>query len=87
MGEEEMDILESICGLHRHPNAAQTIRSKRYSCCMDEQSPAVETTQSPVETSVNTKNIAARLSAFSSKAKDELECWLIHQTTSLTGKN
>jgi len=39
MGEEEMDILESICGLHRHQNAAQTVRSKRNSYCMDEQIP------------------------------------------------
>lgn len=39
MGEEETGILESICGLHRHQNAAQTVRSKRYSCCMDEQIP------------------------------------------------
>ena len=39
MGEEGTDILESICGLHRHQNATQTVRSKRYSCCMDEQIP------------------------------------------------
>lgn len=36
MGKEEADILESICGLRRHQNAAQTVRSKRFSCCMDE---------------------------------------------------
>lgn len=41
MGEEETDILESIYGLHRHQNAAQTVRSKRYSCCMDEQIPGL----------------------------------------------
>ncbi len=29
MDEEEMGILESICGLHRqHQNAAETVRSK-----------------------------------------------------------
>jgi hypothetical protein len=27
---EETDILESICGLHRHQNAAQIVRSKSY---------------------------------------------------------
>ena len=36
MGEAETDILESICGLYRHQNAAQTVRLKRYSCCIDE---------------------------------------------------
>ena len=37
MGDEKTDILESIGGLLRHQNAAQTVRPKRHSCCMDKQ--------------------------------------------------
>ena len=40
MGKDERDVLESICSLHRHPNVEQTVRSRHYACCMDEQIPA-----------------------------------------------
>jgi len=57
IGEEETDIVERICSLRRHPNAAQTVRSKRYSVAWTKKTPTVETTQSPVETSVTKKYI------------------------------
>ena len=39
MGEEETDILASICGLHRHQNAAQTVQSKSIGADLIDKAP------------------------------------------------